>query len=596
MSWLFGKKKTDNNENTNIGIVSKAQPIVNTITPPEPKEGIKDKKEGADFFKSIFLKTEDQIKAESIYKELKNSLDGSLNFNIYLDKHEIKNAISECLDKNINKVFKSEEIYTLDNISKFVKAYNPKSATDDLVTVSQSTTGQTDGTGTSTVAHQIETTDEDTNIAKCWQNIQITVAAINKFNSNYPDYKIELTDVHTVKNYYYYIYIYRLVRHMERYLNTRTNHIYLLTYLISSVYDESTIPLDIQGETGYLNITPEYLNIFKAVVNARRTSPILSKAVDGTPALIPNIDDDVEIFKVLLAVLFKFDKYLRDFINNQRQTLVQTEEQKDKGSEDSDALKQINKVSFTEQTMSTIAKLREKMGSTKLTGGGLIFDFSKGDKFLNEKQFYQIFSIEKIKVLSNKRTMDKQQFNEFINYIKNLNLESKTILSNITPDLWTGFVLYIVKFYKIDGITVKDTVEELNETIINTITKSDDGKNNFKVRLDELHDIVVTKDSVRQKQAGEEARIAKMVSSVDTTLPPAAPVLQVESPNIGTIDKLNPEDQKKKEETKAKLLQPSSKEEAEKRLKNALIGGSREPYYEKYLKYKNKYMELKNKR
>ncbi len=595
MSWLFGKKKTDNNENTPIGTVSTVPPIANTITPPEPKEGIKDKKEGADFFKSIFSKTEDQIKAESIYKELKNSLDGSLNFNIYLDKHEIKNAVSECLDKNINKVFKPEEIYTLTNISKFVKAYNPKSATDDLVTVSQSTTGQIDGSGTTT--SQSELTDEDANIAKCWQNIQIIVAAINKFNSNYPDYKIELRDVHTVKNYYYYIYIYRLVRHMERYLNTRTNHIYLLTYLISSVYDESTIPLDIQGETGYLNITPEYLNIFKAVVNARRTSPILSKAVDGTPALIPNLDDDVEIFKVLLAVLFKFDTSLRNFIDGQRQTLVQTEEQKDKGSEDSDALKQINKISFAEQTKSTIAKLREKM-SSKFVGGGLIFDFSKGDKFLNEKQFYQIFDIEKIKVLSNKRTMEKEQFYAFINYIKNLNKESKNILSNITPDLWTGFVLYVVKFYKINGITVKETVEELNKTIISTITKSDDEKNNFKVRLDELHDIVVTKDPVRQKEAGEKAKIAKMVSSDDVAPTPAAPVQQVESANIGTTDKLNPEEQKKKEreEAKAKLLQPPSKEEAQKRVQGALIGGSRDPYYEKYLKYKNKYMELKNKR
>jgi hypothetical protein len=357
---------------------------------------------------------------------------------------------------------------------------------------------------------------------------------------------------------------------MERYLNARTNHIYLLTYLISSVYDESTIPLE-DGQTGYLNITPEYLDIFKAVVEARRNSPIVTADTEQF-TLIKNIGISVEILKILLAVLFKFDETLQKFIDGQIESLINSEKQTDTKPEESDSFKKLNQgsKSIVEQTKSSIANLRNLMGK-KFNGGGLIFDFTKGDKFLNEEQFYQIFNREKIKILSNKRDMESAQFTELLNYFKNINEDTKGKLSEITPDLWIGFVLYVVKFYTIKGKETKDIVNELNETIMVIISKTDDTKKEFQARLDELQDIVVTKDPERKKQAGEEARIAKLDETIQAPAPATTTVTS--TPNANKPSTLTLEEAKKTQN-----------------------GGSKDPYYEKYLKYKNKYMELKNRK
>ncbi len=669
--------------------------------------------------------------SDFVYSELKQSLNNAKEYNIYLDRHEIKISLIDTLGRILKSTnipeFKDSGLFNIKYINEYVAPYDPfniqlrafelqlknlRNRKSDLEAelgklnqiFSNRNTSEADKNATQKQIESIKTAIEaigvdkpslttqvtqkfsknpptdvkptgefekiydaidnlnktkdttarrqkDANLQKCWNNIQTIIDGINRFNSEFPDYTIDINDVPIIVEYYYYIYMYKLVRSTENLIISNSNKVYTMTYLISTFYD---VP----------DLTSQYINIFEAIVNARTGTPIKTKSENDTfEPLFDNNENKFknELFciKALLKALYKSDETfsakIKDF-DDKKIKESEKEPNPDKEAELSDSLKSFTgktkadeikksigeRASATSKAISETAKatgenikavtsglvgklksfgerFKPSSSSTNtptntdsadkslaggdypVIGGGLAIKFDGNEKFLKQDEFYKIFNKEKLLVIvSNNRTLD---LNEFVsNFGSEITDEQKNSLKNsITPLIWEAFIIYLNKFYLIKGLQItKDKVTQtpllkinqgdakaLTSELIKIIGITDDNKK-FDIKFDYLQDVEVTQNQIilaenkSVEKAKEEEEKAKAKEEEEKANKKTATTAI--DPNATTAT------------TTTTALDPNATSTTITANKNTQSGGSKDPYYEKYLKYKNKYMELKNRR
>jgi hypothetical protein len=524
--------------------------------------------------------------AKEITGQLELTLKDCLDYNIYLKRFEIKNSIIESLEQIIKRMSKrgvtgansylsgstlcsgieTNQIYLLnkDDLSPYVADFNTDKEIEKIRRKAMELAGVTDSS--KTTVDSLTGPYQDINIGLCFYSILTIAKGIKDFNDNHnkPESKVkiqlELNEIPLIVNYYRYIYIYKLVRTVEELLIAKSNYVYIMTFILSSIYDESKFGE--KGKEQYLDITPDYVDYFFNIVKVRKNSPIVKASNDEIQPLFnqSEIEKNAGDIKYLLKVLFEKDKTFKEYINNVEYNQTKKDIESQSGVEESESLKAI-KTPTTTATPTPVKKgmfdsLRS-LGKSNSLGGGLIFNPSETEtKFIDIKQFESVMGKDKRKKLAeNERELEEGGINglfdgEFLTKFNGID----------NQELKTGFILFVDKFYK---VSVKD-IEDLK-------TKLNPSKS--QVQLDALDDIIVTKNESQKDELLFEAQVYKQKKKAEEDeATRVAAEKAAEKPKESAISKLT------------SYLKPAPK-----------VGGGlpEDKYYEKYLKYKEKYTELK---
>lgn len=598
----------------------------------------------------------DETISQKIASELQLSLENALNYNIYLNVFEIKNTIAESLgsilkvlekqsteitinltDENgnpkpvtINKPLIS--LFNKDKIQSIVAPFDAERVQKQIqekaeelskkILQGQKTTGEKIkettskfGWGSKEQSKSVLTNqpkikkglqaekEADDKMQDCYNSILTIAKGIELFNKVNPKYSLKLNEIQEIVNYYRYVYVYKLVRNVEELLISRSNNVYVLTYILSSLYDE--FQLDQNGQKNYLDITPKYIELFKTIVESRKNSPIIGCTSEPVP-ICPD-KNDYAMIEMLLKSVFQCDKTFQEFINNIELKESIDDIEKDSDIELSDSLKKL------QEQGTTLGKVK----SILTKGGGLNFDFNSNIRFVNQQHYNEVFTIEKKKVLAqNKRELYTGETNppSGLAYLFTTVLTINQFKKVENNDLKTAFILFVNKFYNV-------TIKELNE--LKNILNDD----SFKVQLDALNDIIVTKNEDQKQELIFQAQIynkqktyeieekTKMekerqetppkstldtikntfgLNKTTTTTVPSTMTVSAPSTKGGDVtnSKSKAEDAIGKLKSVMSNLKPKSQSITVQETKQE-GGGQYDEYYEKYLKYKNKYMELK---
>jgi hypothetical protein len=390
------------------------------------------------------------------------------------------------------------------------------------------------------------------------------------------------------------------------------------------MYDECKIKL-----LPFIDIAPKYVSLFKKIVVARTKNPqqndsyplygcvAESGIIDKKKENNNSLDIVCEHLVFLLRTVFENDQTLQNFINGEEFKLSEQMLKNDSEVDKSDSLKQLQSSTLLSKISSSITK-----------GGGLNFEFTGNENFVNKDTFYLVFDVNKRKVLSqNQREFVSkgEPSSSSINNIFNDNF--LTLFGNIAnQDLRTAFILFLYKFYKVSPEDISKLIETLKKD------------NKFLIQLDALKDIIAVHDADIRSELESQATIRE--KQLEKNKPPTTPEKpkgnksfsfsfgknkQAENKdnvatggNTSSEKSDNNDENKKSEENSAAQNKSTDKAMAEGALSNLRTmfnniknkstpvksitpeqenqeGGANDNiYYAKYLKYKKKYMELQS--
>ncbi len=567
----------------------------------------------------------DDTLANKIKDELEKSLNNSLNYNIYLNRFEIKNSIADTLNKLLktesqlknkereelinqmssadeptkkrindslqNNYFILADFTKEDGLNTFIEKFDEARCITQIqqsaLPASKPSTPQTPQPKPITQT----SSPEDIQMQNYFKTIETIASGINKFNKANPNYALKLDEIPVIVNYYRYVYVYRLVKSVEDLLVNRSNNVYVWTYIISSLYDECKI----EGQP-FIDIAPQYIKFFRQIIKARtkgeeKTYPIYGCVSDSGITTKNDLDKICENLIFLIKVAFTNDKTLQDFILGNDFGLNEKNLLKDSEVDKSETLKSLE-----------LSKV----------GGGLNFDFKGTENFINKEYFYQIFTTSKRKVLAqNKRKFisDQNGVSKITNIFNNHFLNKFAEIKN--DDLKTSFILFLYKFYDVN----KDDIIEL----VNLLTNASDPQK-FIVQLDALKDIITVHDVSMKEELVSQAMMRDLALEKNKTTQQTSQTTTQEpkqSVFSGLFGKNKTGGDNSDAKTKAEdainrlknvmsnLKMPSSpplnpskpvetKPVETKPVQSSQEGGKlNDQYYNKYLKYKQKYEDLK---
>lgn len=365
-------------------------------------------------------------------------------------------------------------------------------------------------------------------------NLPSIIEKIEKFNQKEKNfYYIDIEKVFYIKFFKEIEYVLNILSELAKYVSHKINIVIVFTYIINSFYDEPSII-----SYYYIFILQELIisDYFKSKYNE-----IVQKIINP---------ENAEILKIIIKVIFKADVSLQRLYadwHNDKIIVKQSLNGIDYKVEEENNNENIK----PSQPNEIIApNIEHKDETRQIAGDGSLksnsdasVDSSKKPhpKFINIDELNKYYKNKKRELLDSKlkREFDFKDF-----YTKDL-LEIINFKSEITKEIWNGFNLFIVNRFSVNYDDYKNS--------LSNYLKENNLDNSYNIELDELMDLKIKQTT--------------FVKENDETF------------HIFT----GRENQQHKYE---QIAQKGGRETEN--------DNDNDKYFKKYLKYKQKYIELKN--